>query len=107
MSNMMSGMRECMATADAFTGREHKKELLAVMYDGHVYLTRHRPDSDWFKNCIADGAITVTIDGKTIPGTAECIEDEETIRRVCTIKYPNDARAKERRVAIRVRLDVQ
>ena len=105
-------MNECrfhtmLTTRGRVTGREHKKELLAVMYDEHVYLTRHRPDSDWFKNCIADGAVTVTIDGKTIPGTAEHIEDEEIIRRVCMIKYPNDARAKERRVAIRVRLDVQ
>ncbi len=89
------------------TGREHKKELLAVMYGGDVYLTRHKPDSDWYKNCVANGAVTVTIEGKTLPGTAEPVEDEEIVRRVCRIKYSDDARAAERRVAIRVRLNVQ
>ena len=100
--------RTIFATRGRITGRVHKKELLAVMYDGYVYLTRHEPNSDWFKNCIADGVVTVTMNGKTISyGTAELVDDEEIVRRVCMIKYPDSARAKERRVAIRVKLDVQ
>ena len=59
--------------------------------------------TDWFKNCIADGVVTVTMNA----GTAELVDDEEIVRRVCMIKYPDSARAKERRVAIRVKLDVQ
>ncbi|MDI1495221.1 MAG: hypothetical protein K8823_527 [Cenarchaeum symbiont of Oopsacas minuta] len=99
--------RTVLATRGRVTGIVHKSELYAVMFDGDVYLTRHKPDSDWYKNCIANGRVSITIDKDIIFGMAEPVKDENIVRCISELKYPNQVRATEHRVAIRVRLDAQ
>lgn len=85
------------------TGQTHTVKITAVLYNGEYYFTRHRPDSDWFLNALCNPEVVIYFDhNKTIHGTAERIHDTSLIGLISSIKYPNELRAEERRVAIKV-----
>ncbi len=96
--------RATLGTTGRRTSRAHSVTLRAVRYGGEIYFSRHRPDSDWFKNALADPEVTVRYGGRTYAGRAEAVEDEGLNREISRLKYPGEARASERRVSIRVTL---
>lgn len=93
-----------LTTRGRVTGRPHSKTLRAVRMGRTLYFTRRRPDSDWFLNALADGRVSVSLDGRTVKGSAFRVEDEGLLARISEAKYPGQARASEPRVGIGVRL---
>ena len=95
-------VRVRLTTRGRRTGRPHTVWLTAVSYMGDYYFSRHRPDSDWFLNALADPSVLVHVDGRAVEGIASRVDDLATVSIISSIKYPGEARAAERRVAIRV-----
>lgn len=87
------------------TGKEHSVWLRAVMYQDKIYFSRHRPDGDWFQNAIKNSNVKIQIDGKAFAGKASEVKDEVLGKKISELKYPNEERAKEKRVTIEVTLD--
>lgn len=86
------------------SGKEHSVWLLAVMYNGKVYFSRHRPDGDWFQNALENSDVFVKYDDNTIQGKAILVKDESLAKKISELKYPGQERAKEQRVALEVTL---
>ncbi len=99
-----SAFTAVLTTRGRTTGRDHPVRLRAVAYCGKIYFSRHRPDSDWFKNAVACPGVSVRTDGAEHAGTAEQVVDEDVIRAVSRIKYPGQNRAGDKRVAVAVTL---
>ncbi len=78
--------------------------LKAVKYKDKIYFSRHRPDSDWFKNVMQNRQVTVEINGKKTDGIAVPVHDEKLSQKISELKYPDQSRAKEKRVVIKVTL---
>ena len=95
-------IRVRLTTRGRRTGRPHTVWLTAVLYMGDYYFSRHRPDSDWFLNALADPSVLVHVEGRAVEGMASRVDDPATVSTISSIKYPGEARAAERRVAIRV-----
>jgi len=93
-----------LTTIGRVTGREHTRMLKAVRHNGRIYFSRHRPDSDWFKNVAKNPAVTVQIGGQRFEGNASVVTDEGLARKISELKYPGEERAKEMRVAVEVSL---
>ena len=93
-----------LTTRGRLTGKEHSVWLRAVMYENKIYFSRHRPDGDWFQNAIKNSDVKVQIDGKVFKGTASEVKDETLAKKISELKYPNEERAKEKRVTIEVTL---
>ena len=87
------------------TGKEHSVWLRAVMYQDKIYFSRHRPDGDWFQNAIKNSNVKIQIDDKTFSGKASEVTDGKLAKKISELKYPNEERAKEKRVTIEVTLD--
>lgn len=87
------------------TGRVHSVPLRAVMYHDKVYFSRHEADGDWFQNAMANPDVTIDFDGKRFVGKALVVSNEELASKISELKYPNEERAKERRVVLEVTLD--
>ena len=86
------------------SGREHSVWLRAVMYEDKIFFSRHRPDGDWFQNAITNPTVKVQIDDKVYIGKASEVKDESLAMKISELKYPNEERAKEKRVTIQVTL---
>ena len=86
------------------SGREHSVWLRAVMYEDKIFFSRHRPDGDWFQNAITNPTVKVQIDDKVYIGKASEVKDESLAMKISKLKYPNEERAKEKRVTIQVTL---
>ena len=95
-------VRAIMTTTGRKTGRDHPVRLLAVIHDEKVYFSRHKPDSDWYKNALKNPTVRVRLDNHTFAGMAREITNEGLTRRISEIKYPGQPRAAERRVVIEV-----
>ncbi len=78
--------------------------LRGVKYNEKIYFSRHRPDSDWFKNAISNCEVQVIIDDQKYAGLAKMVEDESLNQKISELKYPGEERAKEKRVAIEITL---
>ena len=78
--------------------------LRAVKYNEKFYFSRHRPDGDWFQNALANSLVKIKYDGKTLDGRASLVKDKELAEKISELKYPGEERAKEKRVAIEVKL---
>lgn len=95
--------RAVLVTRGRKTGREHRVWLRAVPHRGMIYLSRHRPDSDWYLNAASDPCVSVICGDVHVRGTARVVTDEGLLRVISSLKYPGDrGRAGERRVAIEV-----
>lgn len=97
--------RAVLTTTGRSTGAAHSVELLAVAHAGRIYLSRHRPDSDWFRNAARNPRVVVRFGGAPHAGTARVVDDERLAATVSALKYPGQARASEKRVALEVTLD--
>ena len=86
------------------TNKSHKVALTGVVYSGRIYFSRHKPNSDWYLNAAANSDVTVQIGNNLIAGTAHVVSDPKLLQRISELKYPGEARAKEKRVAIEVSL---
>ena len=93
-----------LSTKGRKTGREHSVWLRAVMYQDKIYFSRHRPDGDWFQNAIKNPDVKIQIDDEVYVGKAKEITDDNLGMKISELKYPNEERAKEKRVTIEVTL---
>jgi len=87
------------------TGKQHAVMLRAVNYGGKIYFSRHRPDGDWFKNAIVNPEVQIKYKDATFTGIAKLVTDEKISEKISELKYPGEARAKEKRVTIQVTLN--
>ena len=83
---------------------EEDKKRRAVMYNDKIYFSRHRPDGDWFQNAITNQDVKIQIDDSVYVGKAKQVTDENLGMKISELKYPNEERAKEKRVTIEVTL---
>lgn len=93
-----------LTTRGRVTRRAHTKMLKAVRYQNKIYFSRHRPDSDWFKNAIAEPAVRVGIGDREFDGVAEIVRNQALASRISALKYPGQQRAHEQRIVIQVTL---
>jgi len=96
--------RPILTTKGRRTGKQHSVMLLAVNYNKKIYFSRHRPDSDWFKNSLTNPEVKIEYNGFVFSGKAELVTDEELSKKISQLKYPGKERAKEKRVTIEVTL---
>ncbi len=93
-----------LATTGRRTGREHRVMLRAVGYNGKIYLSRHRPDGDWFLNALANPEVRIQHGQQTFLGNARRVTDEELAKKISELKYHGEERAKEKRAVIEITL---
>lgn len=93
-----------LTTKGRITGREHSVWLRAVMYDGKIYFSRHKPDGDWFQNALKNPDVKIQINDKVHFGKAKKVTDQNLNKKISELKYPGQQRAKEKRVTIQVTL---
>lgn len=86
------------------TGKEHSVWLRAVRYNDKIYFSRHEPDGDWFQNAIKTTDVIIDFGGKRLVGKAQVVSNEELTNKISELKYPNEERAKEKRVVLEVTL---
>lgn len=84
------------------SGKLHTVWLTAVTYRNNYYFSRHRPDSDWFLNALAEPAVSIHTGEHILHGKASHVSDTLLLDTISGLKYPGQARAAEKRVAIRV-----
>lgn len=96
--------RATLTTKGRKTGQPHTVMLRAVKHNDKIYFSRHRPDGDWFQNSIKNPEVIVEFNGIRASGFARLVNDESMKRKISELKYPNEERAKENRVAIEVTL---
>lgn len=69
-------------TIGRVSGRPHEIEIWFGVHDGRLLLIcGNGPTADWYRNLVADPAVTVRIDGETRPGTARVITDVDERQR--------------------------
>ncbi len=99
--------RPSLITIGRITKKEHKVMLRAVNYNEKIYFSRHKPDSDWFKNTIANPEIKIEYKNQIFSGIAKRITDEKFNEKISEMKYPGEKRAKEKRVTIEITLNLR
>jgi deazaflavin-dependent oxidoreductase (nitroreductase family) len=100
---IQGAFRAVLTTQGRKTGKPHSVQLRAVGYNGMVYFSRRNENSDWLKNAIANNAVQVEFDGKTISGMASLVTDQALAKKISELKYPDEERATEVRIVLRVR----
>ena len=100
----MSVVKAVLTTKGRKTGKEHSVWLRAVLYNGKIYFSRHKPDGDWFQNASKNPDVKISYDKKQLVGKASVVTDEELAKKVSELKYPGEERAKEKRVVLEVTL---
>ena len=101
---LQSPFKATLITIGRKSSQNHSVMLRGVNHNGKIYFSRHRPDSDWFKNAIANPKVEIVIDKEKFFGIAKIVEDEILSQKVSELKYPGEERAKEKRVAIEITL---
>ncbi|HET6517820.1 MAG TPA: nitroreductase/quinone reductase family protein [Nitrosopumilaceae archaeon] len=101
MSNVVKAV---LTTKGRKTGKEHSVWLRAVLYNDKIYFSRHKPDGDWFQNATKNPDVKVSFDKKQLVGKASVVTDEELAKKISELKYPDEERAKEKRVVLEVTL---
>lgn len=86
------------------SGTEHAVWLRAVSHGGNIYFSRRNENADWLKNAIADPAVSVQVENKTLVGTAGLVTDESLAKRISELKYPGEERAHEARITLEVQI---
>ena len=102
-----SPFRGVLITKGRVSGKEHQVMLRGVKYNEKIYFSRHRPDSDWFQNAIANSTVRVIYDSSTFVGSAKIVNDDALNQKISHLKYPGEKRADEKRVAIEITLHEQ
>ena len=99
--------RGSLITKGRVSGKEHQVMLRGVKHNEKIYFSRHRPDSDWFQNAIANSTVKVIYDNSTFVGSAKIVNDDKLNQKISHLKYPGEKRAEEKRVAIEIILHEQ
>lgn len=86
------------------TGQPHHVILRGVKYQGKIYFSRHKPDSDWFKNVIINPEVIIKYRKFSYKGIAKKVTDIKLNQKISQLKYPGEKRANEKRVAIEITL---
>ncbi|MCA9819268.1 MAG: hypothetical protein KC440_00330 [Nitrosarchaeum sp.] len=94
--------RVSLVTKGRKTGIAHSVMLRMVTYNGKMYFSRHKPDSDWFKNAIRNPEVEIKYDDTVKVGNAKQIKDEVLCKKISQLKYSGEKRANEKRVVIEV-----
>ena len=89
-------------TKGRISGKKHAVWLRGVMHEDKIYFSRHRPDSDWFKNALTNPEVFIQYDNLVISGKATLVTDEKLAKKISELKYPGEERAKEFRVNLQV-----
>ncbi len=96
--------RASLVTKGRVTGQSHLVTLLGVKYNDKIYFSRHKPDSDWFKNAIVNSLVVIKYNDSSHSGIAKIVTDGNLNQKISQLKYPDEERAKEKRVAIEITL---
>ncbi|HSB50413.1 MAG TPA: nitroreductase/quinone reductase family protein [Nitrosopumilaceae archaeon] len=104
MSETCRIVKAVLTTKGRKTGKEHSVWLRAVRYNDKIYFSRHKPDGDWFQNAMANPDVTIDFDGSRFVGKALVVSNAELARKISELKYPDEERAKEKRVVLEVTL---
>ncbi|MFB5614382.1 MAG: hypothetical protein ACE5RI_04710 [Candidatus Nitrosomaritimum yanchengensis] len=99
--------RGALITKGRVSGKEHQVMLRGVKHNEKIYFSRHRPDSDWFQNAIANSTVKVIYDNSAFVGSAKIVNDDALNKKISHLKYPGEKRAEEKRVAIEITLHEQ
>ena len=93
-----------LVTRGRVTEQTHSVILRGVKYNDKIYFSRHRPDSDWFKNTIKNSKVEIKYQDSLYTGIAKKVTDEKLNQKISQLKYPGEKRANEKRVAIEITL---
>jgi hypothetical protein len=96
-----------LVTRGRVTEQPHSVILRGVKYNEKIYFSRHRPDSDWFKNATRNSVVVIKHNDSSYSGIAKIVTDENLNQKISQLKYPGEKRAKEKRVAIEITLHEQ
>lgn len=86
------------------TGQPHQVILRGVKYHEKIYFSRHKPDSDWFKNVTINPEVIIKYKEFSYKGTAKKVIDKKLNQKISHLKYPDEKRANEKRIAIEITL---
>ncbi len=96
-----------LVTRGRVTEQPHSVILRGVKYNDKIYFSRHRPDSDWFKNVSTSSEIVIKYNDSSYSGIAKIVTDKDLNQKISKLKYPGEKRAEEKRVAIEITLHEQ
>jgi hypothetical protein len=96
-----------LVTRGRITEKPHSVTLRGVKYNEKIYFSRHKPDSDWFKNVASRSEIVIKYNDSSFSGIAKIVTDEDLNQKISQLKYPGEKRAEEKRVAIEITLHEQ
>ena len=99
--------RATLVTRGRVSKQPHSVILRGVKYNDKIYFSRHEPDSDWFKNIITDSKVVIKYNESSYSGVAKKVTDEKLNQKISQLKYPDEKRANEKRVAIEITLHEQ
>ena len=99
--------RATLITSGRITEKPHTVILRGVKYHDKIYFSRHRPDSDWFKNSIANSEVIIKYKELSYNGIAKKVTNEKLNQKISQLKYPGEKKADEKRVAIEITLHEQ
>jgi len=99
--------RATLVTRGRITKQPHSVILRGVKFNDKIYFSRHEPDSDWFKNIITDSKVVIKYNESSYSGVAKKVTDEKLNQKISQLKYPDEKRANEKRVAIEITLHEQ
>jgi len=102
MMNETTVRRVNLITKGRKTGIAHSVMLRMVMYNGKMYFSRHKPDSDWFKNAMRNPEVEIRYDDTVKAGNAKQVKDEALCKKISQLKYSGEERANEKRVVIEI-----
>jgi len=83
-------------------GKTHKGWLLAVKYEGNLYLSRRNTNSDWLKDAQKNPDVRIEFDGQSFAGRASLVNDNSLCKKISQLKYDDEKRANEPRVVLQV-----
>ena len=96
-----------LVTRGRVTKQPHSVILRGVNYNDKIYFSRHRPDSDWFKNIITNSVVVIKYQDSSYSGISKIVTDEDLNQKISQLKYPGEKRADEKRVAVEITLHAQ
>ena len=96
--------RAALVTKGRKTGQPHMVMLRGVKHNEKIYFSRHRPDSDWFKNSISNPEVEILLGDSIFKGKAKPVMDEKLNQKISKLKYPGEKRADDKRIAIEITL---
>jgi len=102
MNNNETRFKAILETKGRETGKAHRVELLAVMYNGRLYFSRRNTNSDWLKNSQKNPGVRIEFGGKSFVGKASLVKDISLCKKISQLKYEDEKRKNEPRVVLEV-----